>query len=185
MSGLEHVDDKQAASAQPRQTVSIGLINPKSAQNVGSVVRAAGCYGAASVFFSGQRYAYARQYRTDTHSAAANIPVIGCNDLQAMRPSGATTVAVELTLGATPLPAFRHPANAFYVFGPEDGSIGNDDLDWCDEVVYIPTYGCMNLAATVNVVLYDRLAKSPVHPQTDDDFIRAVRDTNNRGRRRT
>jgi tRNA(Leu) C34 or U34 (ribose-2'-O)-methylase TrmL len=26
--------------------------------------------------------------------------------------------------------------------------------------VYIPTVGCMNLAATVNVVLYDRLAKS-------------------------
>jgi len=27
-------------------------------------------------------------------------------------------------------------------------------------VVYIPTVGCMNLAATVNVVLYDRLAKA-------------------------
>jgi tRNA(Leu) C34 or U34 (ribose-2'-O)-methylase TrmL len=26
--------------------------------------------------------------------------------------------------------------------------------------VYIPTVGCMNLAATVNVVLYDRLAKA-------------------------
>jgi tRNA(Leu) C34 or U34 (ribose-2'-O)-methylase TrmL len=26
-------------------------------------------------------------------------------------------------------------------------------------VVYIPTTGCMNLAATVNVVLYDRLSK--------------------------
>jgi tRNA(Leu) C34 or U34 (ribose-2'-O)-methylase TrmL len=26
-------------------------------------------------------------------------------------------------------------------------------------VVYIPTTGCMNLAATVNVVLYDRMAK--------------------------
>jgi tRNA(Leu) C34 or U34 (ribose-2'-O)-methylase TrmL len=27
-------------------------------------------------------------------------------------------------------------------------------------VVYIPTVGCMNLAATVNVVLYDRMAKA-------------------------
>ena len=31
--------------------------------------------------------------------------------------------------------------------------------DWCRDVVYIPTDKCMNLAATVNVVLYDRLAK--------------------------
>ena len=31
---------------------------------------------------------------------------------------------------------------------------------WCTDVVYIPTIGCMNLAATVNVVLYDRLAKA-------------------------
>lgn len=27
------------------------------------------------------------------------------------------------------------------------------------DVVYVPTNGCMNLAATVNVVLYDRAAK--------------------------
>jgi tRNA(Leu) C34 or U34 (ribose-2'-O)-methylase TrmL len=26
-------------------------------------------------------------------------------------------------------------------------------------VVYVPTQGCMNLAASVNVILYDRLAK--------------------------
>ena len=28
-----------------------------------------------------------------------------------------------------------------------------------DKVVYVPTQGCMNLAASVNVILYDRLAK--------------------------
>ena len=27
------------------------------------------------------------------------------------------------------------------------------------ETIYIPTQGCMNLAASVNVILYDRLAK--------------------------
>lgn len=29
----------------------IGLYNPKSPENVGSVMRAAGCYGVASVFY--------------------------------------------------------------------------------------------------------------------------------------
>jgi hypothetical protein len=37
----------------------------------------------------------------------------------------------------------------------------------------------MNLAAAVNVLLYDRLAKSPSDIQ-GDDFIRSSRDINNR-----
>jgi tRNA(Leu) C34 or U34 (ribose-2'-O)-methylase TrmL len=55
---------------------------------------------------------------------------------------------------------FVHPENAYYIFGPEDSSIKKELLDHCLHVVYIPTIGCMNLAATVHVVLYDRMAKS-------------------------
>lgn len=60
---------------------------------------------------------------------------------------------------ARPLPEYTHPDRALYIFGPEDGSLDKEIRDWCEDVVYIPTTGCMNLAATVNVVLYDRLAK--------------------------
>ena len=66
---------------------------------------------------------------------------------------------MELVDGARPLPEYTHPDRAIYIFGPEDGSLGKDVLAWCEDVIYIPTSGCMNLAATVNVVLYDRLAK--------------------------
>ena len=31
----------------------IGLFNPKSPENVGSIMRAAGCYGVSSVFYTG------------------------------------------------------------------------------------------------------------------------------------
>ena len=47
----------------------------------------------------------------------------------------------------------------------------------CDHVVYIPTQNSLNLAATANVVLYDRLAKSDY--VAGDDLIRKSRDTNN------
>ena len=80
-------------------------------------------------------------------------------------------VAVELVEGATPLPNFRHPENALYIFGPEDGSIEQEIVDQCDYVVYIPTVGCMNLAATVNVLLYDCLAKTEQMP-LDDEVIK-------------
>ena len=47
-----------------------------------------------------------------------------------------------------------------YVFGPEDGTLGKRVTDWCRDVVYVPTNYCMNLAATANVILYDRMSKS-------------------------
>ena len=159
---------------------SIGLCNPKSAVNVASVLRAAGCYGASSVFYTGERYRRAKEFNADTKAMHKLIPTVGVEELSEVVPKNATTVAIELVEGAQPLPEFDHPANAFYVFGPEDGSLSQQDLSWCDKVVYIPTRGCMNLAATVNVVLYDRMAKSQY--QAGDELIRASRDKNNRTR---
>ncbi|CAG8998613.1 MAG: hypothetical protein CENE_00568 [Candidatus Celerinatantimonas neptuna] len=138
----------------------IGLVNPKSPENVGSVLRAAGCYGASSIFYTGTRYYRASRYVTDTKNMHLRIPTLGVDDLRTILPKGAVPVAIELAKNAQPLPSYHHPEKAFYIFGPEDGSIDKSLLSWCRDVVYIPTEGCMNLAATVNVVLYDRLIKS-------------------------
>ena len=138
----------------------IGLFNPKTPENVGSVLRAAGCYGVNSVFYTGVRYDRAKEFVTDTKKVHQKIPLIGIEDLQQVIPLGCTPVAVELIKGAKPLPEYTHPERAFYIFGPEDGTLDKTVRAWCEDVVYIPTIGCMNLAATVNVVLYDRLAKA-------------------------
>ena len=48
----------------------------------------------------------------------------------------------------------------FYVFGAEDATLSAHHLARdVNEVVFMPTTGSMNLAATVNVLLYDRAAK--------------------------
>lgn len=66
-------------------------------------------------------------------------------------------IAVDLIDGAVPLHEFSHPvSHAVYIFGPEDGTIPQSVVDACDEAVFIPTRGCLNLAASVNVVMYDR-----------------------------
>ena len=57
-------------------------------------------------------------------------------------------------------PFLDQPDNVIYSFGPEDGTLSQDVIDKADALVYVPTNGCMNLAAAVNVVLYDRLAQS-------------------------
>ncbi|MBQ4833371.1 RNA methyltransferase [Pseudoalteromonas sp. MMG010] len=158
---------------------TIGLINPKSPTNVGGVLRAAGCYDAKHVFFTGNRYLNAKKFHTDTKNAAEHIPLTVTTQLSDVTPPGAKVVVIELIEGATPLPEFIHPENAFYIFGPEDGSVSKDILKWCDEVVYVPTIGCMNLAATCNVVLYDRLAKLGGIKSSDETII-SSRDTNNK-----
>jgi tRNA(Leu) C34 or U34 (ribose-2'-O)-methylase TrmL len=66
---------------------------------------------------------------------------------------------VDLIEGATSLPDYIHPERAFYIFGPEDGTLDPARYGAVKDVVYVPTQGCMNLAASVNVILYDRLAK--------------------------
>lgn len=137
----------------------IGLFDPKSPENVGSVMRGAGCYGVNSVYYTGRRYERAKLFYTDPQKVYETLPLIGVKDLKETIPLGCVPVAVELIDGAKPLTTYKHPARAFYIFGPEDGTLNKEITDFCDDIVYIPTNGCMNLAATVNVVLYDRLAK--------------------------
>ena len=119
----------------------IGLFNPKSPENVGSVMRAAGCYGVASVFYTGKRYERARDFVTDTKKIHQDIPLIGIDDLKSIIPLGCIPVAVELVEGARALPEYTHPDRAIYIFGPEDGSLDKEIRDWCEDVVYIPTTG--------------------------------------------
>lgn len=141
-----------------RGYAAIGLHEPKNDLNVGGVLRAAGCYGAAMVAVGGERNGY-RRASTDTQHASLHLPLLLVDELRSAVPEWAVPVAVDLVPDATPLPSFRHPDRAFYVFGPEDGTLGDDVLGWCEHAVMVPTRYCMNLAATVNVVLYDRMSK--------------------------
>lgn len=143
---------------EPRQAgyAAIGLLNPKNAHNVGGVMRAAYCFGAALVVISGSRY---RVQRTDTANAYRFIPLLQVDDLHAAIPYDCVPVAVERHPAAIPLPSYDHPERAFYIFGPEDGDLGRAVTRWCRDIVAIPSAHALNLAAAVNVVLYDRLAK--------------------------
>lgn len=161
------------------ERVIIALTNPKSPTNVGAVLRAAGCFGADEILYSGNRYDIAKKYATDTQKAIDSISLTKVEDFIASKPKDAKLICVDLVEGAVPLPSFEHPEKAMYLFGPEDGSLKQEVIDKADHVVYMPTQGSLNLAASVNVVLYDRKAKSTVF-ETDDELIKKSRDVNNR-----
>lgn len=160
------------------QAVSICLTNPKSPTNVGAILRAAGCYEVPQILYTGNRYNIAKKHYTDTQNNLENIGLTHVEDFIAEKPEGTKLICIDFVEGATPLPEFEHPENAFYVFGPEDGSLKQEVVDVADAVVYMPTKGSLNLAAAVNVVLYDRAAKT--FKGHDDELIKQSRDVNNR-----
>lgn len=139
-----------------RGYAAIGLDNPKNVINVGGALRAAGVYGAAMVAMSGQRGV---RSPADTMKAYRHLPLLRVADIFDALPFDCVPVAVDLIDGARSLDSYVHPERAFYIFGAEDATLGTRVIKRCRDVVYVPTNGCMNLAATVNVVLYDRLAK--------------------------
>ena len=162
-----------STATSPTESIArtiIALTNPKSSSNVGGAMRAAGCYDAQKVVYSGDRFNRAVRLAADTQKVHEIVPLVHYEDLLTALEPGMKLICVDL---------IEHPENAMYLFGPEDGTIKQQVINKADAVVYIPTIGCMNLAASVNVVLYDKLAKSQQH-QLDNDLIKKSRDRNNK-----
>ena len=138
-----------------RGYAAVGLYSPKNKLNVGGVLRAAHCYGAELILLELPRFKDDAQNVT---RAQRHIPTI-VGSLVEMRPYDCPMIVVEISPRARSLPSFKHPERAFYIFGPEDGSVPKRIMDEAQHIVSIPTEFCMNLAATANVVLYDRMTK--------------------------
>lgn len=146
---------------------AVCLINPKYPRNVGNVLRACSNFGADVLAWTPERVDHPndwppserlpREMRMDLYRDVA-IETHPRHTI-VTRFADRTPVAVEVRENAESLPTFVHPEDALYVFGPEDNSLDRGILTACHRFVVIPTKSCMNLAATVNVVLYDRLVK--------------------------
>lgn len=155
-------------------TPAVVLINPKTPDNLGSILRTCSCYGVPQIWYTGNRIdlripKVVRRVRT-TSTNKYRLPreermkgYAKCQIYQYERPFDmfvdAVPVAVELVAGTQSLHSFEHPINAIYIFGPEDGSLNSMVLGQCHHFVSIPTQHCLNLAMAVGTVLYDRQAK--------------------------
>ena len=139
---------------------AVALHRPSRPENIGGVLRAGDVYGVERVVLGGGALPpEPLGHPTDTTQAWRRIPVVLTDEVLDALPQGCVAVAVERVAEATPLPEFEHPERTMYVFGPENGSLEEALLARCSHVVSIPGHVCSNLAAAVNVVLYDRIAK--------------------------
>jgi tRNA G18 (ribose-2'-O)-methylase SpoU len=142
---------------------AIGVYNPKTEINIGTLVRSARAMGATFVFTIGRRY----QRTAAALKHERHIPVLHFDDLDDFRSSmpkndDTRIVAVEIADGARPLATFCHPERAIYLLGAEDTGIPPEALKGCN-VVQLPGDYCLNVAVAGSIVMYDRVAKRGVH----------------------
>jgi tRNA(Leu) C34 or U34 (ribose-2'-O)-methylase TrmL len=143
---------------------AVALINPKYPHNVGAALRACSCWGVGQLWWTGDRVTLdvpkgERLPREERMKGYRDVEVTIADNLFDRFRSGVTPVAIELLPTAEPLVSFEHPEDGLYVFGPEDGGLPKAVRLHCHRFVFIPTHHCLNLAAAVNVVLYDRRLK--------------------------
>jgi tRNA(Leu) C34 or U34 (ribose-2'-O)-methylase TrmL len=170
--GTTHHIRKDKKLFDESHTPAIVLYNPKYPHNVGAAVRAASCFGSKLILFTGERVSIEpsgikgyRLPREERMRGYKDVTVI--NDQYPFNrfDKSVTPVAVEMRPNSEQLPFFEHPPNAVYVFGPEDGNIPQIMLKHCHRFLVIPSKHCVNLAAAIYLVLYDRVCKEMLNGQ--------------------
>ncbi|MEE8046347.1 MAG: TrmH family RNA methyltransferase [Dehalococcoidia bacterium] len=151
---------KRKSTLTQRGYAVIALDRPNHGVNVGHTLRAALGFSARMVILGDKDPDInVRKLSTDPGRAYRHVPILEVPDIFDAMPNDCTPIAIELTDDAIDLTTFVHPERACYIFGPENGSISPELLEKCQQVVKIPTTTSLNLGMTVNIVMYDRLAK--------------------------
>jgi tRNA G18 (ribose-2'-O)-methylase SpoU len=137
----------------------ICVYNLQKDVNYGSLLRSAACFDADFIGIIGK---HSINLSADTCKSYKHIPTYVFKDWKEFIshiPIGCEKVAVELCNKATSLINFKHPERAIYILGPENGSLSNEILDSCDNVIQIPSKNCLNVSVAGSIVLYDRIYK--------------------------
>lgn len=152
---------------------AIVLIDPKYPHNVGAAIRACSCFEVNSLVWTGQRVnpaKYERLPREERMKGYKRVEFRNNDKPLELFDKNCVPVCVEVFDSSEPLTTFEHPESAIYVFGPEDGYVPQVIRRLCHRFVHIPAHFCLNLSASVNVVLAHRLmsrqiaGKQPILP---------------------
>jgi tRNA(Leu) C34 or U34 (ribose-2'-O)-methylase TrmL len=140
------LDRADAVSYRPPRGIApaVALIFPKYGHNVGAAVRAASCFGVSQVWWTGNRVTLdaakgERLPREERMKGYRDVQMIQYDYIFDRFDRDVTPVAVEVRPQAESLVDFVHPEKPLYVFGPEDGSLGNPQVRHCHRFVVIPT----------------------------------------------
>lgn len=137
----------------------IGIYNPKTEHNIGTLWRSAHNFGASYIFTIGKRYS---KQVSDTTKAYRHIPLFNYkdfNEFNQTRPFDVPLVGIEQSSISVNLSNFVHPQQAVYLLGAEDGGLPTEIMKACQGVVHISTPMCLNVAVAGSIIMFDRINK--------------------------
>lgn len=139
----------------------IGIFQPKTSENVGTLWRSAYQMGASFIFTIGKRY---KKESSDTYATYRHIPLLQFKDWEAFEKSpiyDCQLIGIEFGETSVPLSQFIHPKRAIYLLGAEDNGLSRVATDKCVQLIELqsvrrPSY---NVAVAGSLVMYDRMNK--------------------------
>jgi tRNA G18 (ribose-2'-O)-methylase SpoU len=137
----------------------IGILDPKTTDNIGTLWRSANLFGAAFIFTIGGRY---KKQPTDTMQTWRHIPLHNYATFELFynsMPYNCKLIGVELDEKSVPISKFVHPERAIYLLGAEDHGLTKEAITCCHHIIQLPGEYSMNVAVAGSIALYDRINK--------------------------
>ena len=139
---------------------AIGIYQPKTKENIGTLWRSAYIMGATFIFTIGKRY---KTQASDTCKAERQIPCFNFEtfaDFEKNRPQNMLIIPVENCQNSISLQEFEHPKQAVYLLGAEDKGLPKEITEKYQSVIInTPKKICLNVSTTGSIVMFDRINK--------------------------
>jgi tRNA G18 (ribose-2'-O)-methylase SpoU len=137
----------------------IGIYQPKTSENIGTLWRSAMNFGASFMFTVGAR-CMIRQ-ASDTVLAFRHIPFFVYPSMDSfIQPTDCFLIGIEQCEKSISIEKFVHPERACYILGAEDHGLPEKVIEYCTGgIIQIATPMCLNVAVAGSIVMFDRNSK--------------------------
>jgi len=141
------------------QFFGIGIYQPKTEHNIGTLWRSAFILGAQFIFIVDGKYT---PQTSDTTKAYSKIPFYKYDSFDHFYdslPYSTQLVGVEMSENSTAISTFAHPPRAAYLLGAENNGMPEKILKRCHHLIQLPGDSSLNVGVCGSIVIYDRLLK--------------------------
>ena len=151
---------KTSWDSDEEQFFGIGIYQPKTEHNIGTLWRSAFILGAKFIFIIDGKYT---PQASDTMKTWSKIPFYKYDDFDHFYkslPYSTQVVGIEMSENSTAISKFVHPHRAAYVLGAENNGMPEKVLSRCHHLVQLPGKSSLNVSVCGSIIIYDRLLKN-------------------------